>query len=57
MFLKRSFQVDGEGYLDAGKVTPFVKANDGWGQLFADKEDLINRCLTFANSFAKGKFI
>jgi hypothetical protein len=57
MFIKLFFQVDGDGYLDAGKVVPFIKANGRWGQLFADRDDLINRCVTFANSFSKGKFI
>ena len=51
----RLFQVDGEGYLDAAKTITLVKANDRWGQLFAEKDDLVNRCVTFANSFSKGK--
>lgn len=50
-------QVDGDGNLDAEKVIPYVKARKGYGQLFANKDDLIKRCVDFANSFSKGKFI
>jgi hypothetical protein len=56
MFVERLFQVDGDGYLDAEKAVPLIKAKDQWGQLFANKDDDINRCVTFANSFSKGKF-
>jgi hypothetical protein len=55
MLIKLLFQVDGDGYLDARKATTLIKAKDLWGQLFADKDDVLNRCVTFANSFAKGK--
>lgn len=57
LFLNLSFQVDAEGYLNTKKVTPFIKANKRWSQIFENKDDLINRCLTFANSFSKGKLI
>jgi hypothetical protein len=55
MFVERLFQVDAEGYLDAEKAVPLIKAKDQWGQSFANKDDLIKRCVTFANSFSKGK--
>jgi hypothetical protein len=57
VFIKLFFQFDGDGYLDAGKAAPVIKANGRCGQLFADRDDLINRCVTFANSYSKGKFI
>jgi hypothetical protein len=55
MFVKRLFQVDPDGYLDTEKAVPLIKAKDHWGQLFANKDDVIKRCVTFANSFSKGK--
>jgi hypothetical protein len=50
------FQVDAEGYLDADRTMTLVKANEKWGQIFKDKDSLINRCITFGNSFSKGKY-
>jgi hypothetical protein len=55
MFVERLFQVDADGYLDTEKAVQLIKAKDYWGQLFANKDDVINRCVTFANSFSKGK--
>ncbi|KDR09841.1 uncharacterized protein LOC110838449 [Zootermopsis nevadensis] len=51
--VKKSDLVDGDGNLDAEKVIPYVKAREGYGQLFANKDDLIKRCVDFANSFSK----
>jgi hypothetical protein len=55
MLIKLLFQVDGDGYLDARKTITLIKAKDLWGQLFSDKDNILNRCVTFSNSFAKGK--
>jgi len=41
--------------MNAEKTTPFVKASDKWGQIFADKEILVSRCVNFGNSISKGK--
>jgi len=51
------FQVDGEGYLDAEKTKTFVKADDQWGPILADKDSLISRCVAFGNKFSKGEFL
>ncbi|XP_023704982.1 general odorant-binding protein 68-like isoform X2 [Cryptotermes secundus] len=45
--------VDADGYLDTEKAALLIKAKDHWGQLFANKDDVIKRCVTFANSFSK----
>jgi hypothetical protein len=42
--------------MDEEKVQTHVKADAQWGPVFADKDSLISRCVTFSNSFSKGKF-
>jgi hypothetical protein len=55
MFVERLFQVDADGYMDTEKAVSHIKSKDQWGQLFANKDDVIKRCVTLANSFSKGK--
>jgi hypothetical protein len=41
--------------MDEEKTNTFFKADNEWGPIFADN-NLISRCVTFGNSFSKGKF-
>jgi hypothetical protein len=43
--------------VDEEKIKKFVKADDKWGPIYADKDSLISRCVDVGNRYSNGEFL